>query len=128
MAFLKRRNDPITEAERTISEQPSRRVALATRLQAAEAELAQALDARRALLLDGDLDDDGTLASGGRLAAEWRTSRARPRAGQHRAMHLRPDVLAYGFERRNGQLMRAAKPDPARAVAPFERRCDGGFL
>ena len=35
---------------------------------------------------------------------------------------------SYGYERRGGRIRPVLNPDPARAEALFQRRCDGGFL
>jgi hypothetical protein len=59
----KRSSDPIASVEREVIELQGRRATLSSRLTAAEAELTQALDARRELLVAGDLADEVALAT-----------------------------------------------------------------
>ena len=79
MGILKRRNDPVNETERELSDLVARRGALEQKAAQAKTALAAALDQRRQTLLDSDLSDE---AAASRRDAEVRDLH---RTGMHRS-------------------------------------------
>jgi chromosome segregation ATPase len=114
-SLLKRKNDPIAEAERDIATLQGRRATLANRLQSADTELRAATDERRNLLVGGDIEDGAALT-----AVEQKIAAAeRSRDGLVEALILIDERLGAGGVRLS-ELRDAAEREQIAAAARSE--------